>query len=50
MDNSEFLPEYPMFDIGIDSTEEVDFGYHSIGKNIEVNQHWNLYEFVIMYW
>ena len=35
----EFLPEYPLYEEDVDSPEEVevDYGYHSIGKNIQVN-------------
>lgn len=40
VDHETFLPEYPLYENDLDSPEEVelDYGYHSIGKNIEVNK------------
>ena len=40
VDHETILPEYPLYENDLDSPEEVelDYGYHSIGKNIEVNK------------
>ena len=37
VDHEEALPEYPLYEVDVDSPEEVevDYGYHSIGKNIQ---------------
>ena len=39
------LPEYPMYEVDLDSPEEAeaDYGYHSIGRNIEVNKNDNMF-------
>ena len=41
----EVLPESPMYEVDLDSGEDVDldFGYHSIGKNIQVNKNYNMF-------
>ena len=47
VDHEEVLPEYPLYEVDVDSPEEVeaDYGYHSIGKNIQVN---NDYMFTVL--
>lgn len=45
VDHESTLPEYPLYEVDLDSPEEVelDYGYHSIGKNIEVNKTCNMF-------
>jgi hypothetical protein len=40
VDRGEILSEYSMYEVDLDSPEEVevDYGYHSISKNILVNK------------
>ena len=45
VDHESTLPEYPLYEVDLDSPDEVelDYGYHSIGKNIEVNKTYNMF-------
>ena len=45
VDHESTLPEYPLYEVDLDSPDEVelDYGYHSIGKNIKVNKTCNMF-------